>query len=110
MAVRFLYNGEHGLQIEADDNEDLTEQQAMIVAVRDLASGMSSVSQALWEINNEFDIKKFYDEDTASRDQLKQAVECQRHCKARLAQSVPVKETHEGKTAWEGGAESRCRI
>ena len=35
-------------------------------------------------------------------DQLKAAVERQHHCKARLAQSAPVKETHEGKTVWDG--------
>jgi hypothetical protein len=65
MAVRFLYDGEYGLKIEAGDNEELTEQQAMIVAVRDLASGMSSLGHALWEIQTEFDTKKFYDEDAA---------------------------------------------
>ena len=35
-------------------------------------------------------------------DQLQQAVERQHCCKARLAQSVPVKETHAGATVWEG--------
>lgn len=34
--------------------------------------------------------------------QLREAVERQHHCSARLAQSVPIKETHEGTTAWEG--------
>jgi len=34
--------------------------------------------------------------------ELQQAVEHQHHCKARLAQSVPVKETHKGETVWEG--------
>jgi hypothetical protein len=34
--------------------------------------------------------------------ELQQAVERQHHCKARLAQSVPVKETHKGETVWEG--------
>lgn len=35
-------------------------------------------------------------------DELKRAVESQHGCKAALAQSVPVKETFGGKTAWEG--------
>jgi hypothetical protein len=35
-------------------------------------------------------------------DQLQQAVERQHHCAARLAQSVPIKEGHEGATVWEG--------
>lgn len=33
---------------------------------------------------------------------LCQAVERQHHCSARLAQSVPVKETHAGAVVWEG--------
>jgi len=35
-------------------------------------------------------------------DDLKTAVEHQHNCKARLVQSVPVKETHGADTAWEG--------
>jgi hypothetical protein len=35
-------------------------------------------------------------------DQLRQAVERQHNCKARLVQSVPVKEENDGKTVWEG--------
>jgi hypothetical protein len=35
-------------------------------------------------------------------DQLKCAVEAQHGCMATLAQSVPVTETFEGKTVWEG--------
>jgi hypothetical protein len=35
-------------------------------------------------------------------DQLQQAVERQHRCKARLAQSMPVKETHAGTVVWEG--------
>jgi hypothetical protein len=34
--------------------------------------------------------------------QLKEAVESQHHCTARLAQSVSVKETFEGETVWDG--------
>jgi hypothetical protein len=34
--------------------------------------------------------------------QLKDAVESMHHCSARLAQSVPVTETHRGATVWEG--------
>lgn len=37
-----------------------------------------------------------------STDQLKAAVEGQHGGKATLAQSVPVTETHDGKTVWEG--------
>src|SRR6266849_2920708 len=33
---------------------------------------------------------------------LQQAVEGMHHCSARLAQSVPVKETHAGVTVWDG--------
>jgi hypothetical protein len=68
MTIKFLYDQEFGLQIESDENnEELTEQQAMIVAVRGLASGMSALASALWEISTEFDVKKFYDEDAAHR-------------------------------------------
>jgi hypothetical protein len=35
-------------------------------------------------------------------EQLKESVERQHHCKARLAQSVPVTEAHNGATVWEG--------
>ena len=35
-------------------------------------------------------------------DQLREAVELQHNCTARVAQSVPVKETFGGKTVWEG--------
>jgi hypothetical protein len=35
-------------------------------------------------------------------DQLKEAVERMHHCSARLAQSVPVNESHKGVTVWEG--------
>lgn len=34
--------------------------------------------------------------------QLQQAVESMHHCSARMAQSVPVKETHGDVTVWEG--------
>jgi hypothetical protein len=34
--------------------------------------------------------------------QLKQIVERMHNCKARLVQSVPVKEAHNGATVWEG--------
>src|SRR2546423_15586484 len=37
-----------------------------------------------------------------SIDDLKSAVERQHHCRARLAQSVPVKEEHNGATVWQG--------
>jgi hypothetical protein len=35
-------------------------------------------------------------------DQLKQAVEHMHHCSARLVQSTPVIELHEGAVAWDG--------
>jgi hypothetical protein len=38
----------------------------------------------------------------AEPEQLQRAVEHQHHCKARLVQSVPVKETHGAETVWEG--------
>ena len=38
----------------------------------------------------------------ASLDQLKRAVEAQHGCTATFIQSVPVKETFEGNTVWEG--------
>jgi hypothetical protein len=39
---------------------------------------------------------------TDDPDQLRKAVEQMHQCLAQLAQSVPVKETHEGATVWEG--------
>ena len=38
----------------------------------------------------------------AASDDLQTAVESMHHCSARLAQSVPVTETHNGATVWEG--------
>jgi hypothetical protein len=35
-------------------------------------------------------------------DQLKEAVENMHHCKARMVQSTPVTEAHNGATVWEG--------
>jgi hypothetical protein len=37
-----------------------------------------------------------------SPSELQQAVERMHCCSARLAQSVPIKETHAGATVWEG--------
>lgn len=37
-----------------------------------------------------------------TQDQLKRAVEAQHGCVATLAQSLPVKEEHNGATVWEG--------
>lgn len=45
MPVRFLYSGDFGLRIDADENEELTESQATIVAIRDLAAAMSSLGE-----------------------------------------------------------------
>ena len=36
------------------------------------------------------------------QEQLQRSVEGMHHCKARLAQSVPVSEAFEGKAVWEG--------
>jgi hypothetical protein len=68
MAAKFLYDRDFGnLKIETDENdEELTEQQAMIVAVRNLSSGMELLGNALWEIAQAFEYKKFYDEDAQS--------------------------------------------
>src|SRR6185295_1752226 len=41
-------------------------------------------------------------DDKVPLENLVHAVELQHHCKAQLAQSVPVKETHAGATVWEG--------
>ncbi len=74
MPVKFLYDQEYGLKIETSENdEELTEQQAMIVAVRDLASGMDSLSRALWDFEEEFRFKHFYDEDASHRASPKKA-------------------------------------
>jgi hypothetical protein len=40
--------------------------------------------------------------DEADSNQLKRAVETQHGCTATFVQSVPVKETFEGKTVWDG--------
>jgi hypothetical protein len=64
MSTKFLYGGDFGLRIEADENEELTESQAMIVAVRDLAAAMSSLAQAHWDFREEFVGKHFFDPDS----------------------------------------------
>ena len=38
----------------------------------------------------------------STQDELRLAIERQHNCSARLTQSVPIKETHEGATVWDG--------
>ena len=63
MPVKFSYDPQFGLQIEAGLDSELSREEAMIVAVRDLASGMSSLGQAMWELYDEFKFKEFYKRD-----------------------------------------------
>jgi hypothetical protein len=63
MPVKFSYDPQFGLRIEPELDSELSREEAMIVAVRDLASGMSSLSQAMWELYDEFRFKEFYKRD-----------------------------------------------
>jgi hypothetical protein len=63
MPAKFSYDPQFGLQIEAELDSELSREEAMIVAVRDLASGMSSLGQAMWELYDEFRFKEFYKRD-----------------------------------------------
>jgi hypothetical protein len=63
MPVRFSYDPQFGLRIEPELDSELSREEAMIVAVRDLAAGMSSLSQAIWELYEEFRFKEFYKRD-----------------------------------------------
>jgi hypothetical protein len=54
MPVKFSYDPQFGLQIEPELDSELSRDEAMIVAVRDLASGMNSLGQAMWELFDEF--------------------------------------------------------
>lgn len=63
MAVKFIYSSEWGLQIKAEDGDELTEQQAMILAVQDVASGMDNLAKAVWNFDEEFVGKDFYKTD-----------------------------------------------
>jgi hypothetical protein len=60
MPVKFSYDPQFGLQIEAELDSELSREEAMIVAVRDLAAGMNSLGQAMWELYEEFRFKEFY--------------------------------------------------
>jgi hypothetical protein len=66
MPVKFSYDPQFGLQIEAELDSELSREEAMIIAVRDLAAGMSSLGQAMWEFYDEFRFKEFYKRDEAS--------------------------------------------
>jgi hypothetical protein len=63
MPVKFSYDTQFGLRIEPELDSELSREEAMIVAVRDLASGMGSLSQAMWELCDEFKYKEFYKRD-----------------------------------------------
>jgi hypothetical protein len=58
MPVKFSYDTQVGLRVETDFDSELTREEAMVVAVRDLASGMHSLSQAVWELYDEFRFKE----------------------------------------------------
>src|SRR5947199_8619653 len=58
MPVKFSYDTQVGLRVETDFDSELSREEAMIVAVRDLASGMHSLSQAVWELYDEFRFKQ----------------------------------------------------
>ena len=60
MPVKFSYDPQFGLGIEPELDSELSREEAMIVAVRDLAAGMNSLSQAMWEFYDEFRFKQFY--------------------------------------------------
>jgi hypothetical protein len=58
MPVKFSYDTQVGLRVETDFDSELSREEAMVVAVRDLASGMHSLSQAVWELYDEFRFKQ----------------------------------------------------
>jgi hypothetical protein len=66
MPVKFSYDPQFGLRIEPELDSELSREEAMIVAVRDLAAGMNSLSQAMWEFYDEFRFKQFYKPDEPS--------------------------------------------
>jgi hypothetical protein len=66
MPVKFSYDPQFGLRIEPELDSELSREEAMIVAVRDLAAGMNSLSQAMWEFYEEFRFKQFYKRDEPS--------------------------------------------
>lgn len=67
MPVKFSYDPQFGLRIEPELDSELSREEAMIVAVRDLAAGINSLSQAMWEFADEFRFKQFYKRDEPSR-------------------------------------------
>jgi hypothetical protein len=66
MPVKFSYDTQVGLRVETDFDSELSREEAMIVAVRDLASGMHSLSQAVWELYDEFRFKQSSKRDETS--------------------------------------------
>lgn len=62
MTTKFSYT-EYGLRVDASDGDQLSEQEAMIVAVNTLAQNMGMLAQAMANISEEFGIKEFYDRD-----------------------------------------------
>jgi hypothetical protein len=67
MPVKFSYDPQFGLRIEPELDSELSREEAMIVAVRDLAGGMNALSQAMWEFYDEFRFKEFYKRDEPSQ-------------------------------------------
>lgn len=63
MAVKYIYNGDFGLDIRADHESELTEEQAKLLVARDMAVSFHNLASALADIAQEFSYKKFYDED-----------------------------------------------
>jgi hypothetical protein len=63
LPVKFSYAPQFGLRVEPELDSKLSREEAMIVAVRDLAAGMNSLSQAMWELHEEFRYKQFYKRD-----------------------------------------------
>ncbi|MBV8850691.1 MAG: hypothetical protein JOZ16_14035 [Methylobacteriaceae bacterium] len=66
MPVKFHYDPQFGLRVEPELNSELNRDEAMIVAVRDLAAGMHSLSQAMWDLYEEFRYKEFFKRDAAA--------------------------------------------
>jgi hypothetical protein len=66
MPVKFSYDPQFGLRIEPELDSELSREEAMIVAVRDLAAGMNSLGQAMWEFYDEFRFKQFYEPEERS--------------------------------------------
>jgi len=60
MPAKFSYDPQFGLRIEPELDSELSREEAIMGAVRDLAAGMNSLGQAMWELYDEFRFKQFY--------------------------------------------------